>query len=226
MRPFLPALLLALSIAACSGAQTIPQDARQVVVSLQRIDCADCGEEIVAALRERPGVYEASFDKRSAEVRVTASPTFDVYTEVKRLAALEGFEAKLGAGQGRYQEGSAFPPGADVITVVKDGADLPSLENVTVRGKVTVVDFSAGWCGPCRVIDQHMAKVLGQNDRVAYRKLDIGDWDSPLAQRYLKDVPKLPYVIVFDPNGVKVGAIAGADLGGLDAAISKSLPKP
>src|SRR5262249_11724905 len=153
-----------------------------------RIDCADCGDRIVDELRRRPGVYRATFDRRRAEVRVDASGSFDVMTEVRRLAANEGFEAILGAGQGAYLQPPKFPDGADVQLVVRDGAALPSLDALAVKGKVTVVDFGAAWCRPCRSVDEHMVDVLVQHHDVAYRKLEIGDWDSPLAQRYLKSV--------------------------------------
>jgi len=192
-----------------------------VVVSLARIDCSDCGDEIVADLRARPGIYKASFDKRRAEISVVASPSFDVFTTVRKLSAAKGFEAILGAGNGRYLQGPKFPDDADYKVVATGGIDVPDIAPILVKGKVTVVDFSATWCGPCRQIDEHMAGVLGGRKDVAYRKLDVGDWDTPLARRYLKNVPKLPYVIVYDAAGAKVTAFSGVDLNGLDAAIAR-----
>ena len=206
--------------AACGGAQ-IPADAKTSVVSLQKIDCAECGDTIVEDLRKRPGVYSATFDKRRAEIAVVASPSFDVFTVVKTLAANEGFETMLGAGQGMYLAGAKFPEGADMRTVVKDGVDVPDLAPILVKGKVTVLDFSALWCAPCRKVDEHMAKVLTERADVAYRRLEIGDWDTPLAQRYLKNAGQLPYVIVYGTSGAKVREIAGLDLDALDAAIAK-----
>jgi hypothetical protein len=67
-----------------------------------------------------------------------------------------------------------------------------------------------------------MAKLLVDRKDVAYRKLDIGDWDTPLAQRYLKSVPALPFVMVFGANKVKVEEIAGLDLARVDKAIAKA----
>lgn len=208
---------------ACSG---VPKDAKHVTVSLEKIDCADCGEEIVTDLRTRPGVYEASFDKKRAEVRVVASPTFDVYGTVKQLASTEGFSAVLGEGQGKYLDRAAFPAGADALTVVEDGRDVADLATLLVAGKTTVVDFSGIWCRPCREIDKHMAVVLATHKEIAYRRLDIVDWDSPLAQHYLKGVPQLPYVIVYGPKGDKLDTIVGVDLDRLDKAIAKAAPAP
>ena len=180
-----------------------------MVVSLQRIDCSDCGDEMVTDLRARPGVYSAAFDKQRAEVSVVASPSFDVLTTVRQLAARQGFEAMLGAGQGQYLERPKFPEGADVKSVSNGGVDVPDLAPMLVKGKVTVFDFTATWCRPCRQIDEHMVGVLGARTDVAYRRLEIGDWDTPLAKHYLKAVPQLPYIIVFDAAGAKVTAFSG-----------------
>jgi thiol-disulfide isomerase/thioredoxin len=223
----LPAIALAALLSAgCGGAPSIPSDAQTAVVSLDRIDCSDCGNQIVADLSERPGVYAATFDKQKAEIRVVASRSFDVLTTVKQLAAHEGFEAILGAGKGHYLDGPTFPPSADFKVIARDGADVPDLATVPVKGKITVVDFSATWCRPCRAIDEHMAKVLVTRSDVAYRKLEIGDWDTPLAQRYLKGVPQLPYVLVYDAAGARVKELVGVDLASLDAAIGKGAPQP
>lgn len=217
------ALCFALVGTACAAAP--PTDAQRVTVSLEKVDCADCGDEIVQDLRNRPGVYEARFDRKKAEIFVIASPSFDVLTIVRQLAAAEGFSAILGEGKGTYLERATFPEGADAKTVVEDGSDLPALEAILAKDKPTVVDFSAIWCRPCRKVDEHMAEVFkGRND-IAYRRLDISDWDSPLAKHYLTEVSQLPFVIVFDAKSKEVDRIMGLDLARLDQAISKAAGK-
>lgn len=215
--------LAGLFSAACGG---IPRDAKHVTVSLAKIDCADCGDVIVTDLRGRPGVYDAHFDRKAAEVRVVASPEFDVIGAVKQLAAAEGFDAVLGEGKGNYIPHAPFPEGADAQTVVEDGRDVPDLAALLVKGKTTVVDFSGLWCRPCRKIDQYMVTALATRKELAYRRLDIGDWESPLAKHYLKDVPQLPYVIVYGPDGAKIDTIVGVDLPRLEKAIAKASPAP
>jgi thiol-disulfide isomerase/thioredoxin len=209
------------SVLGCAGSQHIPADHVTTIVSLQKIDCADCGQRVVRDVKARPGVYAATFDKKKAEVSVVAARTFDTYGVVRGLAEKEGFTATAGAGAGSYAPPAAFPEQADVKTVAKNGNDVPDLRPVLVGGKVTVIDFSAVWCEPCRKLDEHMVSVLATHGDVAYRKLDIGDWDTPLAERYLKGVPNLPYVMVFDKSGRKIDAVSGLDLGKLDAAIAR-----
>src|SRR5262245_52542080 len=94
------AWLLPVILATACGAAQVPDDAQTTVISLRKIDCAECGTAIVEDVRKRPGVYDAKFDRRKAELVVVASPSFDVFTAVRNLAANEGFEAMLGAGQG------------------------------------------------------------------------------------------------------------------------------
>jgi thiol-disulfide isomerase/thioredoxin len=115
-----------------------------------------------------------------------------------------------------------LPPEADVAWLTKTGEDVGPLETHAVRGKVTVFEFAAAWCAACRKVDGHVYERLAKKEPLAFRKLDVVDWDSPLAQRWLLEVPQLPYVVVFAPDGRKVGAISGADLAAIDAAIAEA----
>jgi thiol-disulfide isomerase/thioredoxin len=112
------------------------------------------------------------------------------------------------------------PAGADVSRLVEGGEDLPSLEPHAVRGKVTLFDFYAEWCGPCRKVDEHVYALLSHRSDVAYRKLDIGSWETPLARHYLASVSSLPYVVVFGKDGKPAGKMSGLALGELDRAIA------
>jgi thiol-disulfide isomerase/thioredoxin len=197
-----------------------PADAQTTVVSLRRIDCTSCGYELVDDLRNQPGVYDATYDPSRVEITVTASPSFDVFTRVRRLAANEGFEAILGAGHGEYLADAQFPVGVDYRRIVVRRDQRLDLKTVLASGKVTVVDFTATWCRPCREVDTHLRGILAADAGVAYRKVDIGDWDTAVVEQHLADVPALPYVVVFSPAGERVGTIAGLDLDRLDAAIA------
>jgi thiol-disulfide isomerase/thioredoxin len=216
------AALLATSLAASACGGGIPANAKTTVVSLAGADCAECGESMVSSLGKAKGVYSVRFDKRKVEVTVVADPGFDALAAVQQARGAEPFEAKLGAGQGSYVAWKAPPPGADVVVANRDGADVPDLTTHFAKGKVHVVDFSAPWCGPCRALDEHLVEVAAARPDVRYVKLDIGDWDSPLAARYLRGVAALPYVLVYDKAGKRLEAVSGLDLARVDRAIDQA----
>lgn len=117
---------------------------------------------------------------------------------------------------------AAPPATADVAQLVSDGTDLPALEPHRVANKITVFDFHATWCPPCRKVDEHLYPILAKRTDIAVRKINIGSWDTPVAERWLSEVPELPYLVVYDKRGKRVATIAGAQLKELDQAIAEA----
>jgi thiol-disulfide isomerase/thioredoxin len=114
----------------------------------------------------------------------------------------------------------SIPTEADYARLSSAGEDVPSLDPHAVRGKVTIFDFYADWCGPCRQVDEHVLGLMKQRKDLAYRRLNLGGWETPLAKHYMASVQSLPYVVVYDRNGKRLRDISGLDLGRLDQAIA------
>lgn len=115
-----------------------------------------------------------------------------------------------------------LPAHADLEWLSKEGEDVPSLAEHLPPGKVTIVDFYADWCAPCRKIDAHVYKLLQQRPDLALRKVNVVSWETPVAKRYLVEVPTLPHVRVHGRDGKQVKAISGFDLAALDQAIEEA----
>ena len=113
-----------------------------------------------------------------------------------------------------------LPEGADVKWLSHGGEDVPSLAEHAVIGKVTVFDFYADWCAPCRKVDRHVFGLIVKGQDLALRKLNVLSWETPLAKRHLATVPNLPLLVVFGKDGKQVTTISGFDLAALDAAIA------
>jgi len=211
------ALFVALPmLGACGGPPPVKS-----VVSIAKLDCADCGVALARSLSGQRGVDRSSFDRRRAEVKVLAEPGVDVLALAQQLSAGEKYELVAGAGKGSYLPPPPIPAGLDVASIARDGADVPDLASHRVQGKVTVMEFGAAWCEPCKLVDQHMVAVLQKRADVAYRKLDVGDWDTPLAKHYLGDAPALPFLVVFGKDGARVDEFGKLDLPRLDRALAK-----
>lgn len=224
------ALVLAAAVAtapglAChaSGHKTeVPEGAAHVVLSLQKIDCDGCGTKAIASLGERPGVYAVTFDRALAELSIDYDPA--AATPLDFIGAMEalGYGASEGAGAGRYLPPVGFPDGLDVRQISKAG-EYVELQSNLAPGKVTVFDFHAAWCGPCRKLDEHLIALLQANPDVAVRKIDIVDWDSEVAKAYLTDASELPYVEVFGTTGRRVARISGLQPDSIVSAVQRGM---
>ncbi|MBE9213336.1 thioredoxin [Plectonema cf. radiosum LEGE 06105] len=89
------------------------------------------------------------------------------------------------------------------VTQVKE----TEFETLLKSENILVVDFTATWCGPCRVVApliQQLAQEYPEDIKVV--KIDV-DQDKPLAKKY--EVRSIPAVLIFK-NGELVENLVGA----------------
>jgi copper chaperone CopZ/thiol-disulfide isomerase/thioredoxin len=201
------------------GAAAAARADRTQVFSIQGADCGKCGDEIKDALKKVAGVKKAEFDMHKVELTVKLA---DGVADEVVVAAVEGtgMKAVVGPGQGSYLPPGAYPPGADVATLTGDGAAVGPLDKLRVPAKYTVFDVYADWCGPCRHVDERLRQLAGTRTDLAVRKLNVVDFDSPLARELGARFEALPYVIVYSPAG-KRSEIQGLDLPKLEKLLAQ-----
>lgn len=92
--------------------------------------------------------------------------------------------------------------GLDIQSAIVDGHYEPP-GSLIVPGKVTILDYGASWCHPCQdLFIDLLWLLLEEFPNVAIRKVDIVDWDLPMATRYLSNkTDKLPYVEIYNEQG-------------------------
>jgi copper chaperone CopZ/thiol-disulfide isomerase/thioredoxin len=187
------------------------------VYSLQGADCESCADKVRGELKKVKGVKKVDFDRQKVEITVRLDETV---ADADVLAAVEraGLKAVAGAGHGAYLPAEKYPAGADVRVLSRDGSAVGRLDKLRVPDKYTVFDVYAEWCGPCRFVDAHLRELIAGRKDLAVRKLNVVDFDSPLAKELGSRIEALPYVIVFDPAGKRTD-IVGADFGKLDKAL-------
>lgn len=87
--------------------------------------------------------------------------------------------------------GHASPPPVKSADIVG-----PRVEDATLAGYVTLVDFWGESCAACKVVEAKIGAEIANNDRVIVRKIDVGDGFTPVAKAY--NVSVLPHWQVYD----------------------------
>jgi len=92
------------------------------------------------------------------------------------------------------------PTTQDVTFEVLSKGAVVDLESHVEQGRITVFDFYADWCAPCKKLERSLKdlkRVYG--DRLEVYQLDLVSWDSELAKHHgIKD---LPYLMVYTEEG-------------------------
>jgi thioredoxin 1 len=90
------------------------------------------------------------------------------------------------------------------IRVISNGGQEVNLQSLLPEGKITVVDFSADWCGPCRAEGPDLKRLVKEDPNFALVKIDIVKWGTPVAKQF--NLPSIPNMRLFDHKKQQVGA--------------------
>src|SRR4030095_1428385 len=95
------------------------------------------------------------------------------------------------------------------VKVISHGAPVDITQHLAL-GNVTVVDFYADWCGPCRHISPSLEQMARTDPEIALRKIDIVNWNTAVLKQY--NIRSLPQVNIYNGGGPLVGTVVGADI--------------
>ena len=95
------------------------------------------------------------------------------------------------------------------VEVISHGAQVDINKHLAL-GSVTVVDFYADWCGPCRQLSPSLEQMTRTDPEIALRKIDIINWRSAVVQQF--NIHSIPQVNVYNRGGSLVGTVNGADI--------------
>ena len=89
------------------------------------------------------------------------------------------------------------------IRIVSDGGQEVDLSSLMAPGKITIVDFYAEWCGPCRRISPQLEQMAKTDPDVTLLKIDIVNWNTPVIRQF--GIQSVPNMRVFDRTGKQLG---------------------
>src|SRR5947209_6368351 len=97
----------------------------------------------------------------------------------------------------------------DPIEVISHGAQVDINKHLAL-GSVTVVDFYADWCGPCRQLSPSLEQMTRTDPEIVLRKIDIVNWKTAVVKQY--NIHSVPQVNVYNRGGRLVGTVVGVDV--------------
>ena len=96
------------------------------------------------------------------------------------------------------------------IKIVSNGGRQVDLPALMAPGKITIVDFYAEWCGPCRKISPQLEQLTKDDPDVVLLKIDIVNWGTPVTHQF--GIESVPNVRVFGRTGAQLGDVT-SDVG-------------
>jgi copper chaperone CopZ len=203
-------------------ASAVPALADTITFKVVGIDCAACAPPIVRALSGVEGVTHASVDAKAETATVEVAAGFD-RQKLRDAVSNAGFVAVFPGEE--HREIAPLP--AEVVKtldiIAYTSGRRVDLDKIVAIGKVTIVDFYADWCGPCRVLEARLQHLMQGKKNLAIRRIDIGKWDNEAAkQATALHAEALPYVRVYDAKGKFVTAVTGGMWDEVLAAIAKA----
>ena len=88
--------------------------------------------------------------------------------------------------------------------------DLITYQQIIGTDLLTVVDFFAPWCGPCKIMDEYI-KQIGKNYSGVVNFIKVNTDDISMNRIVIdNDIKSLP-TFIFYRSGVQVGQMIGAN---------------
>lgn len=162
-------------------------------------------EAIVGAEPTVPEV--ATPESAAGENSIVGKSQPEVMAMIGRPIKIEGavwvyrnFSLHFDAAQKvRAIENNALP----AVHIIANGGRNIDMKQVALAGKVTMIDFYADWCGPCKKLSPQLEALAKNEPGVYLRKVDIVKWGTPVARQF--KIKSIPNVWVIGPDGSPVG---------------------
>jgi thiol-disulfide isomerase/thioredoxin len=105
------------------------------------------------------------------------------------------------------------------VEVISHGARVDIGKHL-VLGNVTIVDFYADWCGPCRKLSPSLEQMARSDPDIALRKIDIVNWKTAVARQF--NVHSIPQVNIYNRAGRLVGTVVGTDFDKIKSYVAQA----
>jgi len=113
------------------------------------------------------------------------------------------------------------PPGGNVREVTTKEEWDEEMRKATEDKRLVIVDFTASWCGPCKVLKPKFADLSLQYQDTVFLKVDVDKCKGLSREQKVEAMPTIKTY----KNGVCVQTVQGALFDDIVAMIKKNLPE-
>lgn len=193
------------------------QDAKKQVFKIEGLSCEMCANSANNALESITGVDSAKVDFTSKKAVVYGDVS---QKKIEEVISSKNFEAVFPGEKLTHPLTEEEKQHLDITTI--HGGKPLSFPAHLAEGKLTIFDFYADWCGPCRLYSPKLERLLVDHENIALRKVDVVDWDSGLAKQLTKayKIPALPFTLIFNDEGELVGRVEGNNIDAVKAILN------
>ncbi len=179
--------------------------------TIEGMSCTGCANSSQKTLVKLKGVDSAFVNFDSKQAVVYGRGQLDEETIKKAIAELN-FQALFGDDVLITPLTEEEKKGLDIL-VIEGGKKINFKEHLA-KDRITIFDFYADWCAPCKLYSPRLERLLLEMPGLALRKVDLVSWESELAKQLTKayKLPALPFTLIFDDKGKLVAKIEGNEI--------------
>ena len=183
------------------------QTTQTYTFKIEGMSCDACANTATKTLQGIKGVdsVNVSFDTKIAIVKGNVTKA-DIKKAMKEMTNFEIiFEGDSLVEPLTNEERANL----DIETI--KGGNKIKFKDYFSNGKITIFDFYADWCAPCRVFSPKVEHFIKNNPNIALRKVDIVNWKSEISKQLTKNykIPALPFTLIFSAKGKLLGKVEG-----------------
>ncbi|PCJ85575.1 MAG: hypothetical protein COA57_07465 [Flavobacteriales bacterium] len=194
---------------------------KTIEFTVEGMTCGNCANTVQQALTKLEGVENATVDFPTKKATVVAKNV--THEQLRKTVADANFEA-IFSGEEMVKPLSDEDKKRVDIETIKGGNKIKIKDHLT-EGKITIFDFYADWCGPCRVFSPKVEQMLLRHKNLVLKKVDVVSWKSSLSKQLTKEYqfPALPFTLIFDDKGNLLGRVEGNHIEQVEEIIKSNM---